>query len=662
MKIEVVKIVGAASESGWSQVHSFTPKGERLVSHGQLVTALAFKTKRELETTSFGKEIILRLQEIYYSNQSDGILKKMSQTMESLTAEFLETVELEIVMAVIWPRGGETFLYVGRRNNRSTEETEVSEGQAYLARQGQVTPLLEKAVRPMAMVSGKLENDDHLILGTAQFFKIVSEEILNRALKQEGILQTVEDLATVVHGQEENNQVAAAIIKSQLNEEQQQPERLAEVTTEEPEKKIELKTEGRVKEKGQLLTTVWQGLKEVVINLVRVITDRLVGIRRGTFRGKDISKKRKSAAVVALVLILVFVFSIVLAGRKRQTQKQKQQYQAVLEEAKYRYDEAQGLLELNPLRAKSLLIEAKKAIEDYRTEVGEDLVEEVINLEKQIDEALGQSQREYQLESATEFFDFDLVKEGFKADDWDGDENQVIVWDKSGLTAVVMDLESKASEIVIGGEAVSDGELVGMTGNWGFVVTSNNGADSPKVVMIDLDEGQVIGDEVEGDWTGINDVVGFSSNLYLLDAVEEGQIWKYLGSKGGLSSQRSYLKGDKYDLSEAVDMAIDGLVWVLFSDGTIVKYTQGVKDAFVVAGLDQAFTQPIKLFTDSDSDNLYILDQKNTRVVVVTKGGEYQSQYIWPGIAGVKDLVVREDLKKIFLLTGEKIFTIDLKD
>ncbi len=108
-------------------------------------------------------------------------------------------------------------------------------------------------------------------------------------------------------------------------------------------------------------------------------------------------------------------------------------------------------------------------------------------------------------------------------------------------------------------------------------------------------------------------------------------------------------------------MAIDGSVWVLFSDGTIAKYTRGTKDPFVMAGLDKGWGEAVKIFTDAEQENLYVLDRQSTRVVVVNKSGEYQSQYNWPGIAGVKDVMVNEELGKIFLLTGEKVFTIELR-
>lgn len=146
-----------------------------------------------------------------------------------------------------------------------------------------------------------------------------------------------------------------------------------------------------------------------------------------------------------------------------------------------------------------------------------------------------------------------------------------------------------------------------------------------------------------------------------MDQSETGQIWKYLAVDSGLSAKRSYLKGETYDLSEAVSMAIDGAVWVLFKDGTIVKYIQGQKEAFIVAGLDQPFEEPVKIFSSPETENIYVLDKKSTRVVVINKNGEYHSQYIWPGMAGVKDLAASEELKKIYLLTGEKIFTIEIK-
>jgi hypothetical protein len=647
MKIEVAKIVGAVNERSWSQVHAFEPLGEKRASHGQLIAALAFEAKKELEVASFGTEIITRLQETYYSNESASILKKISQTMETLAAEFLEAVSLEIVMAVIWCSGEETFLYVGRSGK----------GQAFLKRGESMVALLSEDKPGLEVVSGKLGKNDRLILGTAQFCQIVPEGVIKPALDQERTELMVESLAPLVHGHEEKSRSAAAIV---LVEKEKKPQELKPEpgpdSPPEREKMAELK-EKRTKPLRALFSRLVELAKGGLIKLkalikfkpgaVYVRSSRLAGLRGG-------SRSRRSAATVALILILVFGLSLVLAGRKKQAGKREETYQQVMTEAGYRYDEAKSLLDLNPLRAKSLLKEAKDIVAGYKSENKVKLSDDLTSLEKEIDEALSQVQREYQVNEASDWYSFSLVKEGFKGTGWDSEAEEAVVWDEALASLVRLNLSSKAAETVISGEELEGGKWVGLTGKRAFVVSDN------KLSVVDTGKGAVISEQA-GDWNKVKAVKGFSSNLYVLDGVQAGQIWKYEGVEAGLSSQKAYLKGESFDLSEAVDMAIDGSVWVLFKDGSIVKYTRGVKDVFVIAGLDQALEEPIKLFTNPETEYLYILDRRATRVVVIAKNGEYRAEYVWPGIAGVKDLIVSEDLGKIFLLTGDKVFTIELK-
>jgi hypothetical protein len=85
-------------------------------------------------------------------------------------------------------------------------------------------------------------------------------------------------------------------------------------------------------------------------------------------------------------------------------------------------------------------------------------------------------------------------------------------------------------------------------------------------------------------------------------------------------------------------------------------------DSFYIQGLDKPFSQDLVLFTDKECDNLYILDRKNTRIVVINKIGIYKKSYVWPGIAGVSNIAVSENLKKIYLLSGSRLYTLDLAD
>jgi len=622
-KFKVAKIVGASNGKNWCQVHNFRPVDEKLESHGQLTAVLAFKAKKEnIEVTSFGREIIQRLHEIYYSNESESVLKKLSQTIESLAAEFIETVELDIVMTVLWEKEGETFLYGGR--NRK--------GQVFLKRGEQIVALLTGETEELMVVSGKLEKNDTIVLGTAQLFRKLPEESLGLALEQKTPEAVVENLAPLVHEQEKNSRTAGAIIKKESDEED------VKKIDEEKIEKID-----EVEERKQVLKQWWGNIKGRLNKKGAGVSLRTEG-------------KKKSTATIVIVLLIIFSISLVLAGRKRQANKTQKQYEQLMDEAKYKYEEGVSLTELNPLRAKSLLKEVEELLEAEEIEglkLSESQKKTIEELKKQVEESLNQVQREYAVEEADEWFDFDLAKEGFRGINWDNEENKLMVIGEDG-SILSLNLETKASEIVIGGDEVKGLEQVGMVGKRVF------GVDDDQVVVVGVSDGEVV-QELEEDWGEVKGVRGFSSNLYVLQATKEGQIWRYLGLDSGLSSKKAYLNGDKYDLSEAVDMAIDGAVWVLFSDGTVAKYIRGTKDPFVVAGLDKGWGEVIKIFTDAEQENLYILDRQSTRVVVINKNGEYQSQYNWPGIAGVKDVMVNEELGKIFLLTGEKVFTIELR-
>lgn len=590
MNLSVAKIVGSLSDTSWSQVHTFVPDdAAKLESHGELLAAISFKAKAEIEISSFGSEIVKRLQEIYYSNEAGSLLKKLSQTIETLAAEFLDQVELEIVALVFW----KDFLYAARNDG----------GQVWILRDEALVRLFNVNPGGIATISGKLVVGDALVAATGQFSQLVPEGSLRAELGQETAAAAAESLTAQVHGHANNSRAAAVVAKS--------------------EKMAEPKAEVKPKRKMEI------------------------------FIGPHGNKTRRLSLTVGLVLLLVFGLSLVLSGMKRQNEERQQTYQAIVDEVNYKFDEANNLLTLNPLRAKSLLLESQTRIKEYK-EKGNKLSQEILDLEQKVAAALEQTQREYAV-TAAEWYDFDLVKDGFRGQAWDLSETELLVWDGASKTAVLLTLENKAAEIIISGESLGEVRSVGLTEGRGFAVAPD------KVTVINTLKQEQVAQVAADGWKNITAVKGFGSNLYLLDSAADSQIWKYLGLDEGLSGKRSYLVGETFDLSEAVDMAIDGSVWVLFSDGTIAKYTQGKKDAFQVIGLDQPFGEAVKIFTSPEVEHLYVVDRSNTRVVVLDKSGEYAAQYQWSGIAGAKDLVVSEALGKMFFLTGEKVFTIDLK-
>lgn len=112
-----------------------------------------------------------------------------------------------------------------------------------------------------------------------------------------------------------------------------------------------------------------------------------------------------------------------------------------------------------------------------------------------------------------------------------------------------------------------------------------------------------------------------------------------------------------------VSITIDGSIYFLKSDGSLLSFTGGEKDVFAVTGLDVGFSSPVDVVTGYDMENIYVADAGNNRVVVLDKEGNLIKQFLtkeegmW---SGIKDIGVSQDEAKLFVLAGTKVFEVDL--
>ncbi len=160
-------------------------------------------------------------------------------------------------------------------------------------------------------------------------------------------------------------------------------------------------------------------------------------------------------------------------------------------------------------------------------------------------------------------------------------------------------------------------------------------------------------------WGEVVDMGMWGGNIYLLSKTG---IWKLQGGESGYGAKQAWLAGteDTTSLSQSQSMAIDGSVWVASVQGSmfkIQKYTRGVRENFEVSGVEGLAGDAI--YTDDETEKLYVLDAAGGRVVVLAKTGEYESQYTAEAIKGATGLVVDEKAGKIYVLAGTKIYEIN---
>ncbi len=62
-----------------------------------------------------------------------------------------------------------------------------------------------------------------------------------------------------------------------------------------------------------------------------------------------------------------------------------------------------------------------------------------------------------------------------------------------------------------------------------------------------------------------------------------------------------------------------------------------------------------------DFNNIYVLDQGNSRIVVLDKTGSYKAQYQADILRNATDFEILETDKKVYVLSNGKVYEIDLK-
>jgi hypothetical protein len=159
--------------------------------------------------------------------------------------------------------------------------------------------------------------------------------------------------------------------------------------------------------------------------------------------------------------------------------------------------------------------------------------------------------------------------------------------------------------------------------------------------------------------------VGYGGNLYVLDP-HAGQIFRYRPGAGGYPGlPESYLPAGSppSTLAGAVDMAIDGYIYVLYADGGLRKFEGGVPTPFELQGLDRALLNPTALFTapDPQAHYLYVADAGNRRIVQTEKDGRFVRQ-LKPAddgavdFAGIRSIFVDEVAGKMYLVDGITLY------
>lgn len=354
-------------------------------------------------------------------------------------------------------------------------------------------------------------------------------------------------------------------------------------------------------------------------------------LRRGDIRA--MFRLRRNLVMVAVLLLVVLAGSVFFAINNQNQAKKTLEFKKQVESAKLNLAEGESIVSLNYERARGKLVDANSSIGRALALFPKD--SEAIQLKGEIESKL----KETENVSGLPFKEVTDVGEGLVS----------LSLGKTGLTAFS---ENKIIKILKEGK-IGD-KVDSLSGTQGGFVWDNSAfvIASGKIVKIDLGAGKK--ENVANIDFG-RDLAVFLGNVYVLG---NDQIIKFVPIEKGYGDGQNYLE-KKETFGNSSRFAIDGMIWVT-EKNQILKYNRGKREDFSILGMVVSDVDFGEIYTNSDIDNIYVIDKLNGALLVIKKDGTYQKVYQSAEFKNNPQFVVDETQGKVYIASGSKILVADL--
>lgn len=597
----------------WTQVETFKLSGDGLLPADSSLEVLAVVTDRGqfVNLSSFYQSLYLRLKSLvrYYSDHDLSALAKALQALLlELSAEDSE-LELELVVGFRF----ETDLVLGGCAGAS----------ATLIRGNRLGKIMDSQAG-VKVITGKLQPADMLALSTKQFYVAFPYSRLQQLFLDRIGGVNLEAIASemVVQLKRTNLEAGVGFVL------------VSYVPVDAPV------VQG-ASPKSRPFS--WLGR----LSLRRLRWPRRIHVRSHRPRF-NVPKK-----VIALLLVLTLIASTstwLTLRHQRQTR--------IMSEFMERFEPALALVNqaefeepINILQARDTSARAKIIVDELNQQYSQETVvatklAEINSLVTQLYARVsGETKVIPQL-----FHDLTLVEPNFFGEKLALDDERLWLLDNNNQQLFSLGVASKDPSPVIKGAMLTGARHLWAVGGRGYV-WSNAG-----IYSWDQTGGT---DQLElnpdPDWRQVSGFAVFASNLYIIDS-QLGEIWRYRPTPGNNYSRERWLAPDTQpDLSQVVDVYIDGEIWLVSATGQLRRYSRGVGQVVRLEGWSPDWAVDSMVL---DESNVYLLDRMGNRIIVFDKSGVYQKQLVWDELGLVTDIAIWQE--NLYLLAGGKVYRINL--
>ena len=682
VEVEVSKLEGPheVERGKFVQAYEYTPpEGELVEKRGRLFAVVDITGGPNFDATLAGKLVWDTLTEEYFAETEEAPLKTLEQAILLAKNQLANPApeepesgpkaELHLAVVVVWgglPAGKAGVLYLARFGKPTL----------LLKRGGQVRELLT-GEEPSSVNSMLVEDGDVVILGSSAF----SKSFPSANLPEISFLEREFASGAPVPG------MAAIILKLKVPEvgksEVASPaglkmEEESEAVPFAQKRRIKLPSlrslwEKRPKRRQSLPFPSEDKVKISAKQFVNRIKEE-VGTRIAAGRERSLAKRHLKIGLPKAIaaLALIFLASVSLTIWQQRQRTRTEEFSRLLSSSEATIAEAEDLVGLADERAKELWGQAAEMLE--RATAINPKAAKLTSLKERAQTLFNSIERITPVTEKHLFYDLTLQPFGLaqgeqiQALSLAGSEKVIYVAEeKTGTTfAIARTTSPQAEEIA---SEIKGARKIVVGGDFLYLLTAEgfyryNLKTGKKDTPIKFDRYNKV--------TALD--LYFERHIYFL-IPSENQIIRFWEFEGSYTRGFPWLK-ESVVLEETVDFTVDGSIWILRKDGSVLNLLGGEKELFSLKNLPTAITKPTAIYTRPNFKNLYIADgepaspsqggraaegePRQGRVVVFEKNGQFAKQFKGEVLTDLIDLWVSADEKTLFLLTKDKIYKISL--
>lgn len=367
----------------------------------------------------------------------------------------------------------------------------------------------------------------------------------------------------------------------------------------------------------------------------------------------------KRLRVAVLVGILVILGLVVLGVVRLTRSSQVKAATVATQESMTAFDQTKLEIETDPIAAREKLA---KIISDLEAQekafakqaAGQRYVKAQLDTVRSFYDSVSGKQVFHELPV---FYDFQLIQTDFVANQSKFLAGQGYFLDKDNKKLIKLDLTSKKAEVIDLASLKLVNDLAATEQS--LYLLGEGIFQRPNAVEGEAQEVIAAGRSNQG--AKLMSI--FANNLYVFNP-EQRNIFKYSptaeGDKKFADPIRWVRSAKDLDYSLISSLAVDGSIWVSTKDGKIFHFSAGEGSLFEVKGLTEPFTSPLFLVTNENLDNLYLLEPSASRLVVISKQGEFVKEVKSVSLAAGNDLIPLESEQKVLVVSGTLVFEVGL--